>query len=334
MSFTPFGFPKLIVPPQSIGASATAPSALPPSVEAAYKIKCIALKKRMAEIEEHNNGTRERVVRNERAIRKLRLERAILVNRLGEIINKNGVEISGLPVMSDDNSEGSSEGPPTPHEKPLRSKRSHRRPLPSPPPALVPSSTDPTPRTHRHHPYEPAYPTLDPHYPYPTTARHHARPTSGLTNGHPSSSSHPGYHHPAAAAPPPPITTTATATGVRGGINPHEPPTDAFTTWLNESIRQNHHLGGLPEDEQLNKARESWARLPPTEHERMGREYQERLEAWEGAVRARAAAVAAAEAEAMEVDEEEREREREREVERDEGGGEERGKGTFTAVNG
>ncbi|KAL9057563.1 MAG: hypothetical protein Q9206_002295, partial [Seirophora lacunosa] len=111
--FPSFGFPELIVPPPSIAASATAPSALPPSVEAAYKIKCIALKKRMAEIEEHNNGTRERVVRNERAIRKLRLERAILVNRLGEIINKNGMDISGLPVMSDDNSEGSSEGPPT-----------------------------------------------------------------------------------------------------------------------------------------------------------------------------------------------------------------------------
>ncbi|KAI4150234.1 MAG: hypothetical protein L6R35_001681, partial [Caloplaca aegaea] len=67
----------------------------------------------MAEIEEQNNGTRERIVRNERAIRKFRLERAILVNRLSDIINKNGMDIEGLPVISDDNSEGSSEGPPT-----------------------------------------------------------------------------------------------------------------------------------------------------------------------------------------------------------------------------
>ncbi|KAL8970839.1 MAG: hypothetical protein Q9197_003590, partial [Variospora fuerteventurae] len=94
-------------------ASTTAPPTLPPSVEAAYKIKCIALKKRMADIEEQNNGTRERIVRNERAIRKFRLERAILVNRLSDIINKNGMDIEGLPVISDDNSEGSSEGPPT-----------------------------------------------------------------------------------------------------------------------------------------------------------------------------------------------------------------------------
>ncbi|KAL8744606.1 MAG: hypothetical protein Q9184_007980, partial [Pyrenodesmia sp. 2 TL-2023] len=93
--------------------SSSAPPTLPPSVEAAYKIKCIALKKRLIEIEAQNDATRERVVRTERGIRKLRLERAILLTRLSEIISKNGEDVDGVGNMYDGNSEGSSEGPPT-----------------------------------------------------------------------------------------------------------------------------------------------------------------------------------------------------------------------------
>ncbi|KAI4192621.1 MAG: hypothetical protein LQ346_004219, partial [Caloplaca aetnensis] len=99
--------------PHTLVASSSAPPTLPPSVEAAYKIKCIALKKRLIEIETQNDATRERIVRSERGIRKLRLERAILLTRLSEIISRNGEDVDGVGHMYDDNSEGSSEGPPT-----------------------------------------------------------------------------------------------------------------------------------------------------------------------------------------------------------------------------
>ncbi|KAL8903183.1 MAG: hypothetical protein Q9207_004105, partial [Kuettlingeria erythrocarpa] len=99
--------------PDTLVASSSAPPMLPPSVEAAYKIKCIALKKRLIEIETQNDATRERIVRSERGIRKLRLERAILLTRLSEIISRNGEDVDGVGNLYDDNSEGSSEGPPT-----------------------------------------------------------------------------------------------------------------------------------------------------------------------------------------------------------------------------
>lgn len=91
-------------------APGSVPPALPPSVEAAYKLKCIALKKRIAELDEYNDATRQRVIRNNRAIRKMRLERAFLLKCVGEVIEKKGLNINGLV---DPDSEGSSEGPPT-----------------------------------------------------------------------------------------------------------------------------------------------------------------------------------------------------------------------------
>ena len=138
-------------------AAGTVPPPLPPSVEEAYRKKCIELKRRMQEVEESNDAFRVRKARLARGIRKMRLERAYLLEMLGKRMRKNGNSTDGFLQPYDEESDGSSEGPPTvsspttsrpprlnsltkptiqPHEKPLRSKRSHRRPASSPPPNL------------------------------------------------------------------------------------------------------------------------------------------------------------------------------------------------------
>lgn len=134
----------------TVSAVNATPPMLPPSVEEAYKKKCIELKRRMNEVEEHNDTLRLRKVRLERGIQKMRLERAILLETLAKRMQKQGAD--GASGAYDDESEGSSEGPPTvrqtghftpwfltlsnnhyqPQEKPLRSKRGHRRPAQSP----------------------------------------------------------------------------------------------------------------------------------------------------------------------------------------------------------
>ncbi|CAD6444968.1 691c807e-1dcb-47b3-902c-71db8c16e003 [Sclerotinia trifoliorum] len=93
------------------------PPTLPPSVEESYKRKCIQLKTRMNEVEEANDAARLRLARMQRAINKMRLERAFLLEQLAKRTSTN-VE----------DSEGSPSPPPTPQEKPLRTKRGHRKP--------------------------------------------------------------------------------------------------------------------------------------------------------------------------------------------------------------
>ncbi|KAI0127574.1 putative HMG box-containing protein C10F6.08c [Xylariales sp. AK1849] len=95
--------------------SSSNPPPLAPTVEEAYRRKCIQLKQRSQEIEEENDAYRLRLERLERQVQKLRLERAILLEQLGKRTSTN-VE----------DSEGSSSPPPTPKDKPLRLKRSHR----------------------------------------------------------------------------------------------------------------------------------------------------------------------------------------------------------------
>ena len=65
----------------------------------------------MNEVEESNDAFRLRKVRLMRGIRKMRLERAILLENLSKRMKKNGV--GGPNAVYDDDSEGSSEGPPT-----------------------------------------------------------------------------------------------------------------------------------------------------------------------------------------------------------------------------
>lgn len=93
------------------------PPTLAPSIEEAYRRKCIQLKQRMNEVEEANDASRVRLSRAQRAIEKLRLERAFLLEQLAKRTSTN-VE----------DSEGSPSPPSTPKEKPLRTKRGHRKP--------------------------------------------------------------------------------------------------------------------------------------------------------------------------------------------------------------
>ncbi|KAI1330328.1 hypothetical protein F5Y16DRAFT_14564 [Xylariaceae sp. FL0255] len=95
------------------------PLSLPPTVEEAYRRKCIQLKARSEEIEEENDAYRVRLSRLKRQIQKLRLERAFLLEQISKRTSTN-VE----------DSEGSPSPPPTPQDKPLRTKRGHRKPSP------------------------------------------------------------------------------------------------------------------------------------------------------------------------------------------------------------
>lgn len=65
-------------------ADATANTPLAPSVEKAYYRKCIELKRRLNEVEEANDAARLRKQRLERAISKMRLERAFLLEQMAK----------------------------------------------------------------------------------------------------------------------------------------------------------------------------------------------------------------------------------------------------------
>lgn len=67
----------------------------------------------MQEVEEANDALRLRKIRHLKAIRKARLERALLLEHLGRLLKKNGADVGGLGAIYDEDSEGSSEGPPT-----------------------------------------------------------------------------------------------------------------------------------------------------------------------------------------------------------------------------
>ncbi|EYE97685.1 uncharacterized protein EURHEDRAFT_384497 [Aspergillus ruber CBS 135680] len=140
------------------------PSTNPPSVEVAYKRKCIALKKRLNEIESENELMRVRNRRGWKYIQKMRLESCILLDRLTKVTGmaeeaqaaggvtpelraKAAAMMSNAPTLEDeskpgagasavagngapyldDETEGSSEeAPPTPQDRPLRTKRRNR----------------------------------------------------------------------------------------------------------------------------------------------------------------------------------------------------------------
>lgn len=60
-------------------------TANPPSVEIAYKRKCAALKKRLAEVEAENELMRTRNLRGYQYIQKMRLESCMLLERLAKV---------------------------------------------------------------------------------------------------------------------------------------------------------------------------------------------------------------------------------------------------------
>ncbi|KAM5351468.1 hypothetical protein ACJ41O_004191 [Fusarium nematophilum] len=96
--------------------STAIPSTLPPSVEEAYRRKCVQLKNRTNEVEDANDAARLRLARIKRQVEKLRIERAFLLEQLAKRTSTN-VE----------DSDGSPSPPPTPKDKPLRTKRGHRK---------------------------------------------------------------------------------------------------------------------------------------------------------------------------------------------------------------
>jgi len=77
--------------------SGAIPPPLPPSVEEAYRRKCIQLKQRMLEVEEANDASRIRLVRMQRNIEKMRLERAFLLEQLSKRTSTNVEDSEGSP---------------------------------------------------------------------------------------------------------------------------------------------------------------------------------------------------------------------------------------------
>jgi hypothetical protein len=75
----------------------TIPPANPPSVEIAYKRKCIALKKRLAEVEAENEIMRTRNRRGHQSIHKMRLETCLLLERLTKVTGMADEAKAGAP---------------------------------------------------------------------------------------------------------------------------------------------------------------------------------------------------------------------------------------------
>lgn len=94
--------------------TAAASTPLAPSVEKAYYRKCIALKRRLNDVEAANDEAKIRRMRLDRAIMKMRLERAFL---LDELRRRTDVDIEGSEGSGDD-------GMATPpQDRPHRDKR-------------------------------------------------------------------------------------------------------------------------------------------------------------------------------------------------------------------
>jgi hypothetical protein len=91
-------------------------SNLPPSIESAYYKKAIELKKRVLEIEANNDTKRMNLQRVNRDVKKLRMERALLIEMI-----RNGM--TQVPAH-DGSEESEDEAPPSPPVmKPTRMKR-------------------------------------------------------------------------------------------------------------------------------------------------------------------------------------------------------------------
>lgn len=100
------------------GHHSTIPPPLPPSVEEAYKKKCIELRRRKQEVDAENDLARLRVLHLGRSIRKQRLLKALLLEKLREILDaersaEEGVEArDGEGMEGGLNGEGLNEGEP------------------------------------------------------------------------------------------------------------------------------------------------------------------------------------------------------------------------------
>lgn len=75
----------------------TIPPPLAPSVEEAYRRKCIQLRQRTNEVEESNEQSRQRLVLLSKEIQKSRLERAFLLENLAKRTSTNVEDSEGSP---------------------------------------------------------------------------------------------------------------------------------------------------------------------------------------------------------------------------------------------
>jgi non-histone protein 10 len=98
---------------------------LAPSVEEAYRRKCIQLKQRTREVEEANDAARLRLNRLKRQVEKLRLERAFLLEQLAKRTSTNVEDSDGSPSPPPTVWPASSD-----FSKPLDGKEVHILPLP------------------------------------------------------------------------------------------------------------------------------------------------------------------------------------------------------------
>lgn len=73
------------------------PPSLPPTVEEAYRRKCIQLKERTKEIEEEAKAYQLRLSRLQRQVQKLRLERAFLLEQVAKRTSTNVEDSEGSP---------------------------------------------------------------------------------------------------------------------------------------------------------------------------------------------------------------------------------------------
>lgn len=78
-------------------AASAIPPTLPPSVEEAYRRKCIQLRHRLKTVEESNDAARIRLLRMRRGIEKMRLERAFLLEQLAKRTSTNVEDSDGSP---------------------------------------------------------------------------------------------------------------------------------------------------------------------------------------------------------------------------------------------
>jgi len=129
--------PKEKVPADPVIDPTAIPPALPPSVEEAYRRKCVQLKQRTNEVEEENDATRIRLARIRRQIEKMRVERSFLLEQLTRRTSANVEDSDGSPspppTVRTACSVSLQLGEPTlisfqPKDKPLRTKRGHRKP--------------------------------------------------------------------------------------------------------------------------------------------------------------------------------------------------------------
>ncbi|KFA63413.1 hypothetical protein S40285_06599 [Stachybotrys chlorohalonatus IBT 40285] len=112
--------------------ASAAPPSLPPSVEEAYRRKCVQLKNRTNEVEDANDAARLRLARIKRQVEKLRIERAFLLEQLAKRTSANVEDSEGSPSPPPTEKQvdltiGPVANPRKPKDRPLRTKRGHRK---------------------------------------------------------------------------------------------------------------------------------------------------------------------------------------------------------------